>query len=131
MSAASVEKQGANRISNKVSLEIVSMVAARAALAVPGVNSLNETITDNITKTIPGMEHFAKGIKVAKDKDGVNVDVDIYLNVNFGTKIPDLAWEVQQAVKEAVEAIVTEFAVRQVNIHVQGVTLPQNKAEEG
>ena len=54
----------------------------------------------------------------------------MYLNVEFGSRIPDLAWEVQNSVKEAVKAV-TEQPVHMVNIHVEGVNLPKSLSQEG
>ena len=112
---------------NKISVEIVSKIAAKAALSVPGVNRLNETIADNLTKKISGKE-YAKGIKLSKNEEGICIDV--YVNVDYGAKIPDLAWDIQSSVKEAVEAV-TGLSVTHVNIHIQGVTIPKNRSQEG
>ena len=46
------------------------------------------------------------------------------MTVDFGSKIPQLAWDIQNSVKEAVETI-TQQTVKAVNIHVQGVMMPQ------
>jgi uncharacterized alkaline shock family protein YloU len=111
---------------HRVSEEVVSMIAARATLLVPGVSKLNEALTDNLTKKILGKEKIARGIGLSKEADGIGID--IYLSVEYGTKIPDLAWEVQSSVKEAVESV-TGLSVKKVNIHVQGVTLPRQVTE--
>lgn len=112
---------------NRVSEEIVSMIAARAALRVCGVSRLNGEFTDNLTKKILGKENIARGIALTKEEEGLGID--IYLNVEFGARIPDLAWEVQNSVKEAVESV-TGIAVQMVNIHVQGVNLQKELSQE-
>ena len=112
----------------KVSEEIVSMLAARAALRIPGVSRLSGEFADNITKKILGREKLARGIGISKEEEGLCID--IYLNVEYGTRIPDLAWEVQNSVKEAVKAV-TEQPVHMVNIHVEGVNLPKSLSQEG
>ena len=88
---------------NKISKEIVSMAASKASLTVPGVNQ-------------------ERDVKISKDKEGFTIDV--YVLADFGAKIPQLAWDVQNAVKEAVEKI-TQQKVKAVNIHVQGVMMPE------
>ena len=88
---------------NKISKEIVSLAALKATLAVPGVNQ-------------------EKDIRLSRDKDGFVID--IFVTVDFGSKIPQLAWDIQNSVKEAVETI-TQQTVKAVNIHVQGVMMPQ------
>ena len=88
---------------NKISKEIVSLAASKATLAVPGVNQ-------------------EKDIRLSRDKEGFVID--IFMTVDFGSKIPQLAWDIQNSVKEAVETI-TQQTVKAVNIHVQGVMMPQ------
>ncbi|MDY3240282.1 MAG: Asp23/Gls24 family envelope stress response protein [Anaerovoracaceae bacterium] len=112
---------------NRVSEEIVSMIAARAALRVSGVSRLNGEFTDQLTKKILGKENIARGIALTREEEGLGID--IYLNVEFGARIPDLAWEVQSSVKEAVESV-TGLAVQMVNIHVQGVNLQKDLSQE-
>lgn len=88
---------------NKISKEIVSLAASKATLTVPGVNQ-------------------EKDIRLSRDKEGFVID--IFVTVDFGSKIPQLAWDIQNSVKEAVETI-TQQTVKAVNIHVQGVMMPQ------
>lgn len=111
----------------KVSEEVVSMIAAKAALRVPGVSKLSGEFADRVTKKIFGRENIARGIGISKEEEGLRID--IYLNVEFGTRIPDLAWEVQSSVKEAVESV-TGLSVQMVNIHVEGVNLMKAAAQE-
>ena len=56
--------------------------------------------------------------------------IDVYLSAVYGTKLPDLAWEVQSSVKEAVESIAQE-PVSKVNIHIQGVVFAAKESQEG
>ena len=88
---------------NKISKEIVSLAASKATLTVPGVNQ-------------------EKDIRLSRDKEGFVID--IFVTVDFGSKTPQLAWDIQNSVKEAVETI-TQQTVKAVNIHVQGVMMPQ------
>ena len=111
----------------RVSEEIVSMIAARAALRVSGVSRLNGEFTDKLTKKIFGKDNMARGIVLTREEEGLGID--IYLNVEFGARIPDLAWEVQSSVKEAVESV-TGLAVQMVNIHVQGGNLQKGLSQE-
>ena len=88
---------------NKISKEIVSLAASKATNAVEGVNHERE-------------------IKLSKDKEGFIHDV--FIDADFGVKIPQLAWDIQNSVKEAVKST-THQKVKAVNIHVQGVMMPQ------
>ena len=46
--------------------------------------------------------------------------IDLYVIVKYGYRIPDLAWKIQEKVKDTVESL-TSISVPVVNIHVQGV----------
>ena len=49
-----------------------------------------------------------------------NYDVDVYLIIKFGYKIPDIAWNVQENIKKVLDKDnITN--VEHINIHVQGV----------
>ena len=60
----------------------------------------------------------AKGIKVEVENEKAKIDVNII--VEYGTRIPDVAFEIQNRVKKSVENM-TGLKVSEVNVHVQGV----------
>ena len=100
--------------------DVVEVIAGIAATEVAGVAGMSGGIVGGITELL-GRKNLAKGVKV--DIGDGNATVDLYLVVEFGSRIPDVANEVQQRVKQAVESM-TGLAVRAVNIHVQGVLFP-------
>ena len=61
-----------------------------------------------------------KGVKI--DMTGTALTLDLYLTVQFGHPIPEVAETAQKAVMSAVEAM-TGCSVGAVNVHVGGVTL--------
>ena len=106
----------------KISADVVSQAAVKAALSVPGVYGLCDTLTGNLTRIIGAKDNDLIGVKVSGNKTALTID--LYVIVLFGVKIPQLAWDIQSAVKEAVEAL-THDRVQEVNIHIQGVQEPQ------
>ena len=64
---------------------------------------------------------FAGGITEAK--------IDVNIIVEYGSRIPDVAFEIQNRVKKAVESM-TGLKVEEVNVHVQGVSTESSKTEE-
>jgi len=117
---------GAIRIAD----EVVSIIAGLAATEVEGVASMSGGIVGGIAEVL-GRKNLSKGVKVnVGEQDAV---VDLYLIVGYGFRIPDVAWTVQENVKKAIEAM-AGLSVVGVNVHVQGVSFPQQKdreAEEG
>lgn len=114
MSAGSDEKLGTLKISD----EVIAVCTMNATLKTKGVAGLSSVFSDNISKNIFGKEPLYKGIKVNQNDDGIGID--IYIIVEYGVKIPEVAWDIQENVKKEVEAM-TDAVVKAVNIHVQGV----------
>ena len=71
-----------------------------------------------ITEVLSGKKNLAKGIKV--EVTGAQAKIDVNIIVEYGTRIPDVAFEIQNKVKVAVENM-TGLKVVEVNVHVQGV----------
>ena len=69
-----------------------------------------------------------KGVKVeVGEKEAA---IDLYIIVKYGVRIPDIALNVQEAVKTAIENM-TGLSTVEVNVHVQGVGFPEDvKTEE-
>ncbi len=102
----------------KISDEVIAVCTMNATLKTKGVAGLSGVFSDSISKNIFGKEPLYKGIKVNQSEDGIGID--IYIIVEYGVKIPEVAWDIQENVKIEVEAM-TEAVVKAVNIHVQGV----------
>ena len=79
-----------------------------------------------ITEVLSGKKNMAKGIKVEKTDNKAKIDVNII--VEYGSRIPDVAYEIQNRIKKAVEGM-TGFKVEEVNVHVQGVDTNVSKNE--
>ena len=111
----------------KVTDEVIAVTAAMAAAKVNGVASLVGGITDNITKNILRM-NITKGVKVSRGDEDVLI-IDIFVNVYYGYRIPEVAWEIQENVKKQVGELTGEVA-KAVNIHVQGVVIKESSAKD-
>ena len=101
----------------RIADEVIRIVASLAAQEVPGVVSMSGGITDGINRFL-GKENASKGVRLKFE--GRTVNASIYLNVEYGYCIPEIALEVQEKVKEAVEAM-TGYEVQFVDVNVEGV----------
>ena len=111
------KKSGSINISN----DVVSIVASLAASSVKGVSGMVSSISGGIAELL-GKKNMSKGVKVSvSDKD---VTLDLSIIVEYGAKIPDVAWEIQEKVKSEVEAM-TGLTVVAVNVSVEGVNVPK------
>lgn len=111
----------------KVADDVIAVTAAMAAAKIRGVASLVGGMTDNITKNILRM-NITKGVKVSRIEETALV-IDIFVNIYYGFRIPEVAWEIQENVKREVKEMTGE-AAKAVNIHVQGVELERAAAQD-
>ena len=101
----------------KISNEAVATYAGIAVSEVSGVYGMSGGFA-GITEALSGKKNLAKGIKVDVDEKSAKIDVNII--VEYGARIPDVAFEIQKGVKKSVENM-TGLKVLEVNVHVQGV----------
>ena len=111
----------------KISDDVVSIIAGKAVSEVEGVSSMAGGFAGGITEVLSGKKNFSKGIKVEVGEKETKIDVNII--VEYGTRIPDIAFEIQNRVKKAVENM-TGLKVLEVNVHVQGVHTSDDDEKE-
>mgnify|MGYP002551029188 FL=1 len=111
----------------KISDDVVAVIAGVAVSEVPGVAGMAGGFAGGISEVFSGKKNLAKGIKVEIDEKDAKIDVNII--VEYGSRIPDVAFEIQTRVKKAVESM-TGLNVEEVNVHVQGVNTDVSSKEE-
>lgn len=81
------------------------------------VQNIVELAVAEVEGTIPN-PGIKKGISLYLEKEGIYVDVSVV--VRYGYNVPELAYRIQQSVKQSVENM-THFKVAQVDVHIQDV----------
>lgn len=104
----------------KISEDVISKIACTSTMEVAGVASLAEMPTN--FKGLISKPVVAKPVKISI-KDDVAV-IDIYVAIKNGYKIQEVAQQIQNSVKSAVQSM-TGIAVSKVNIHVVSVTIEE------
>ena len=110
----------------EISGDVIAVIAGVAVSEVQGVASMSGGFAGGITEVLSGKKNLAKGIKVDKEDEKVKIDVNII--VEYGSRIPDVAFEIQNRVKKSVEGM-TGLKVEEVNVHVQGVNTDSIRKE--
>ena len=110
----------------RIADEVIRIVASLAAQEVPGVVSMSGGLTDGINRFL-GKENASRGVRLKFE--GKTVNASVYLNVEYGYCIPEIALEVQEKVKEAVEAM-TGYEVQFVDVNVEGVAKRETRELE-
>jgi len=94
-----------------------------------------DVIIELAKKTIQGIANIKTAAKLAskfalsRRSGGIRADVDhargiisidVYILVKYGQRIPDIAWDVQEKIKDNLERY-TGYEVQAVNVNVQGI----------
>ena len=87
-----------------------------------------ESVTPVVAESVLATEGVASFQPVPPLSNGVlitnlfgNADVDIFVNVFYGCNIPEVSWNIQERVKDALEAAGAK--ADHINIHIEGVDL--------
>lgn len=102
-----------------ISNEVIATIAGGAAVdcyGIVGMASKNQ-LKDGLSEIL-GKENFKKGVLVRHENDEVHIDM--YIIVSYGTKISEVAHNVQTKVKYTLDQTLG-LAVDSINIYVQGV----------
>lgn len=124
-----IENQEGESSNIKISNDVVAVIAGKAVSEAPGVYAMAGGFAGGISEVLSGKKNLSKGIKVEVGEKETRIDVNII--VEYGTRIPDVAFDIQNRVKSAVEGM-TGLKVVAVNVHVQGVnteTQEENNTE--
>ncbi|WP_044736913.1 Asp23/Gls24 family envelope stress response protein [Geobacillus kaustophilus] len=103
----------------EVSNEVIAMIAGGAAVDCYGIvgmaskNQIRDGLSDILRR-----ENFSKGV-VVREENG-EVHIDMYIIVSYGTKISEVAHNVQSKVKYTLDQTLG-LSVQSINIYVQGV----------
>lgn len=109
----------------KISDEVVEVIAGLAAAEIKGIIGMSASLVGGISQMLSGKKNLSKGVKVNLGEDSASID--LFLVVQYGIRIPDVAASVQKNVKKAVESM-TGLSVSGVNVYVQNVILPKEEA---
>ncbi len=102
-----------------ISTDVLAQIAGGAAVECYGIvgmaskHQIRDGLTDILRK-----ENFAKGVVIRQQDDDLHIDM--YIIVSYGTKISEVAYQVQSKVKYTVDKTLG-MSVKSVNIFVQGV----------
>lgn len=111
----------------RIADDVVAIIAGKAVSEAPGVFAMAGGFAGGIQEVLSGKKNLSKGIKVEVGEKETKIDVNII--VEYGARIPDIAFDIQNRVKTAVEGM-TGLKVVAVNVHVQGVNTETAEEKE-
>ena len=107
-----------------ISQDVLEMIAGAAALEVEGVSGL---AGNTMGEQLLGRKKLSKGISILWESD--NITVDVTIQIKYGSIIPEVAKQVQEAIMSGIEAV-SGLKVAAVNVRVGGVTFDKPEGEE-
>ncbi|TDM07118.1 Asp23/Gls24 family envelope stress response protein [Macrococcus lamae] len=111
-----------------ISNDVIATIAGGAAVECYGIIGMasKHQVRDGIADILR-RDNYSKGVIVSQKDD--KLDVDMYIIVVYGTKISEIANNVQSAVKYTLEKALN-LKVNSVNIYIQGVRVIKMDEEE-
>ncbi|WP_243289915.1 Asp23/Gls24 family envelope stress response protein [Bacillus sp. FJAT-47783] len=104
-----------------ISNDVIAQVAGGAAVDCYGIvgmaskNQLKDGLSDILRR-----ENFSRGVVVRQENDEMHIDM--YIIVSYGTKISEIATNVQTKVKYTLHNMLG-ISVESINIYIQGVRI--------
>ncbi|MBS3872823.1 MAG: Asp23/Gls24 family envelope stress response protein [Firmicutes bacterium] len=106
----------------RIEPDVVGAIAGLAASEVPGVAGMSGvSLVEMLRKS-----NLSKGVRVTiGEREAI---VDLYIVLEYGVKIPEVAQRVQENVRNAIETM-TSLQVVEVNVHIQSVIIQEAREE--
>ena len=105
--------------------EVVATIAGLAATEVDGVASMispSAGLADMFSRK--SNRNLTKGVRI--DLEDNRVSVDVTITVEYGSPVPDVARNIQENVKKAIETM-SGLDVRNVDVHVTGISFEREQ----
>ncbi|MGL4999169.1 MAG: Asp23/Gls24 family envelope stress response protein [Cetobacterium sp.] len=116
-----------NELGNiKIADDVVKTISAKAAQDVSGVYKLAGGVADEVSKML-GKKRLTNGVKVEVGEKECSVEV--YIIVEYGYQISEVAQNVQKNVLAAVSTM-TGLKVVEINVFVQDVKILEEEQED-
>ena len=115
------EKKDSVTYKKNVVISIVSL----ATQEINGIASISRNSVSAIKSALS--KNINRGIIVEFDKDN-KVTIDVFVNVKFGYSVKDVAFRVQENIKQSVESM-TEYKIANINVQVVGVTFSESDSD--
>ncbi len=106
--------------------EVIAIIAGMSAVEIEGIYSMSGGFAGSLANML-GRKNLSRGVKV--DVEENEARINLYIIIKYGSSIPDIAWKIQDNVKNTVEGM-TGLKATEVNVHVQGVEFPGQNEEE-
>ncbi|WP_288529333.1 Asp23/Gls24 family envelope stress response protein [uncultured Secundilactobacillus sp.] len=101
----------------EVAPQVLEIIAGIAASSVDGVARMRGSFANSVNELF-GRKERGKGVKLTFDSNTLKADVYVYLN--YGVAVPQVALAIQEEVKQQL-LVMTDLETAEVNVHIEGV----------
>ena len=110
--------------------DVIATIAGLAATEVEGVASMvgpsaGGGLVDRFTRKNQNTKSLTRGVRIELGENNA-VSVSLTIIVDYGTPIPEVAGNIQENVKKAIETM-SGLTVTSVNVHVSGVSFEREQ----
>ena len=117
MTKSTLQKKGKVEIDRDILLSIINL----ATKEINGVESLTNAEMPIIRKL---QKKKSEGVNIKFDLNGI-LNVDVYIRVYIGYSVPDIAYRVQENIKNSLNSMVG-IKPGKINVHVCGVAVDED-----
>ncbi|MBQ7594863.1 MAG: Asp23/Gls24 family envelope stress response protein [Synergistaceae bacterium] len=97
-----------------ISEDVIIELARKTIQGIPNIKVASPIVSKF------GLGRKSAGIKADVEHSKGTISIDAFVLVKYGQRIPDLAWDVQEKIKDNLERY-TGYDVKEVNVNVQGI----------
>ena len=102
--------------------DIVLSVINLATKEIAGVSSIVTKFSSVLKRWFSN--NYYEGVKISYNKNAMNIDV--YINVCFGYNVTEVAFRVQENIKNSLSGMI-DVKINRINIHVLSVEFPKDE----
>lgn len=116
-----IKKQAKGNVT--YSSDIVLSVINLATKEIAGVSSIVTKFSSVLKRWFSN--NYYDGVKITYNKDDA-MCVDVYINVCFGYNVTEVAYRVQENIKNSLSGMI-DVKISKINVHVLGVDFPKDE----
>lgn len=116
-----IKKQAKGNVT--YSSDIVLSVINLATKEIAGVSSIVTKFGSILKRWFSN--NYYDGVKITYNKDDA-MCVDVYINVCFGYNVTEVAYRVQENIKNSLSGMI-DVKINKINVHVLGVDFPKDE----
>lgn len=103
----------------EIAPEVIEIITGIAASEIEGLSSMRGSFASGVVERF-GKKSHGKGVKVELTETGIVVD--LYVVLDFGVSIPQIAQKLQTNIRQSIKGM-TALEIAEINVHVVGIQM--------